>query len=112
MGRKRRKTGRGSIGGGAGAADGVPRPIPIEPVDLLAGLAPGVTVDADPLPAGIAGAADEVPAEASVAEVGRLVRDEPTVRRLIRTVGLPPRQAQADGGALYRPRHTRHKPGE
>jgi len=64
-------------------------PIPLEPVDLLAGLAPGVELHADELPPGIDDAGGEdvaVPATMTVAEAGKLVRaGEGTVRRLIRT---------------------------
>jgi len=98
-----------------------PAPIALEPVDLLAGLAPGVELRADDLPPGI----DEetpstvpLPATMSVAEAGRLIRSgEGTVRRLIRTTVLGPekRPAPREGADTDRagvlPR-TPGKPGE
>ena len=69
-------------------------PIPIQPVDLLAGIAPGVDLRADDLPPGIDA---EVPADGAtrtrltVAEAGKLIRaGDETVRRLIRTDMLKP----------------------
>jgi hypothetical protein len=68
------------------------QPIPLGAVDLLAGLAPGVELGADPLPPGIADATARTPATVTVDDVGRLLRsDESTVRRLIRTRVLRPR---------------------
>ena len=66
-------------------------PIPLDPVNLLAGLAPGVELMVDPLPSGIAGSEETVPVTVTVDEVGRLLRcGEATVRRLIRTAVLRP----------------------
>src|SRR5438093_661549 len=94
-------------------------PIPTAPVDLLAGLAPGVELTADDLPPGIASdLAPATPASATVAEVGKLIRaGDRTVRRLIRTNVLPAADAPApDAGADtdragVLPR-TSDKPGE
>ena len=84
-------------------------PIALRPIDLLAGIGPGITLDADDLPAGIA---DDQTSGASltVEEAGRLVRDEPVVRRLIRTPGIGP----GGGGRRSAPlvRRTRDKPSE
>ena len=70
-----------------------PVPIPLAPADLLAGIAPGLELTADDLPAGIAGAVEDTPAMVTVEEVGKLLRcGEGTVRRLIRTAVLRPIQ--------------------
>jgi excisionase family DNA binding protein len=86
--------GRAGTGGGDAGAAGKgrkPSPIPLEPIDLLAGLAPGVELAVDDLPAGVAGAATTTPVTVTVNEVGRLLRcSEATVRRLIRTAVLRP----------------------
>lgn len=83
--RKRRNAGPGE------------RPIPLEPVDLLAGLAPGVELQADDLPAQLhRGAAGAQPAVTSVTEAGRLLRaGDATIRRLIRTTAIEPSPARA-----------------
>jgi excisionase family DNA binding protein len=66
-------------------------PIPLDPVNLLAGLAPGVELVVDDLPAGVAGAEETGPMTVTVDEIGRLLRcSEATVRRLIRTAVLRP----------------------
>ena len=73
-----------------------PKPVPLAlaPVDLLAGLAPGVELHADDLPPGIdeeSAARTPLPATLTVAEAGRLIRSgEGTIRRLIRTTVLTP----------------------
>ncbi len=96
----------------------IPPPIPLDPVDLLAGLAPGVELHADDAPAGVdAEVPDPVPARLTVADAGKLVRaGESTIRRLIRSPALRPiqpgerRDGQPDrAGVLPR---TRGKPGE
>ncbi len=100
-----------------------PKPVPLAlaPVDLLAGLAPGVELHADDLPPGIdaeSSARTPLPASLTVAEAGRLIRSgEGTIRRLIRTTVLTPEKrpaarerADADrAGVLPR---TPGKPGE
>jgi len=66
-------------------------PIPLDPVNLLAGLAPGLELLVDDLPAGVAGAEETQPMTVTVDEIGRLLRcSEATVRRLIRTAVLRP----------------------
>ena len=66
-------------------------PIPLDPVNLLAGLAPGLELVVDDLPAGVAGADETQPMTVTVDEIGRLLRcSEATVRRLIRTAVLRP----------------------
>ena len=68
-----------------------PPPIPLDPVNLLAGLAPGAELVVGDLPAGVAGADDTQPMTVTVDEIGRLLRcSEATVRRLIRTAVLRP----------------------
>lgn len=66
-------------------------PIPLEPVDLLAGLAPGVELRADEMSSDVEGRPGDGSVVATVAEVGKLVRSgEGTIRRLIRSPGLRP----------------------
>jgi len=98
-----------------------PAPIALEPIDLLAGLAPGVELRADDLPPGIdeeSPARAPLPASLTVAEAGRLIRSgDGTIRRLIRTPGLAPEQRPAarDGADIDRagvPPRTARKPGE
>lgn len=73
-----------------------PEPIPLDPMSVLAGIAPGLTLEVDPLPAGVAGNEQTEQMTVTVEEVGRLLRcGEPTVRRLIRTAVLKP--VQVDG---------------
>jgi hypothetical protein len=98
-----------------------PAPIALEPVDLLAGLAPGVELHADDLPPGIdeeSPAGAPLPATVSVAEVGRLIRSgDGTIRRLIRTTVLGPEKRPATREAVDTdragvPPRTPGKPGE
>lgn len=85
-------------------------PIPLEPVDLLAGLAAGLELHASD--------ASADGASTDVAEVGKMIRaGEATVRRLIRTAslrpaapGTPPSDAVPDRAGVLPP--TRDKPGE
>ena len=96
-------------------------PLPLEPVDLLAGLAPGVELAADDLPPGIdadSGALAPMPASVTVADAGRLIRaGDRTVRRLIRTEVLRPGDGETSAvvddvdRAGVGPR-TPEKPGE
>jgi len=76
------------MGGGRGGKRAVEAPpIPLEPVDLLAGLGPGVELVADEVPEDVPvdGGLEDA-AVVTVTEVGKLLRQgEPTVRRLIRT---------------------------
>jgi hypothetical protein len=114
--------GKGRRGAGPAPADGEakrgsPTPIPLEPVDLLAGLAPGVELHADGLPEE---GDDSERVTATVAEAGRMIRaGEGTVRRLIRTTVLKPATAahtdqspvEDEDRAGVVPR-TRERPGE
>ena len=98
-------------------------PVPLAPVDLLAGLGPDVELHADDLPPGLEPGTvpnGPIPASMTVAEAGRLVRSgEGTIRRLIRSAAIRPDPAAADGdppalepdraGVLPR---TPDKPGE
>jgi excisionase family DNA binding protein len=71
--------------------DGAQGPIPLDPVNLLAGIAPGVELTADDLPPGIAGNDQAEEAMVTVEEVGRMLRvNENTIRRLIRTAVIRP----------------------
>jgi len=115
--------GRGTRGS-AGRREPAAPPIPLTPVDLLAGLAPGVELHADELPTSLDldAPADEA-ATMSVSEAGRILRcGDATIRRLIRTAVLRPideggaprlrRQDVEDiarAGVLPR---TRERPGE
>jgi len=94
-------------------------PIPLEPVDLLAGLAPGVDLEADAPPPEVGGGPDPEVALASVAEVGKLVRaGEEIIRRLIRSPAIGPSERDADDGSRLEPERagvvprTRERPGE
>jgi hypothetical protein len=103
----------------------VAAPIPLAPVDLLAGLAPGVELGADALPPGLDPewpAGTPVAARVTVGEVGKLLRSgDRTLRGLIRRPGLGPAPAGQAGRAEGRdvevcragvlPR-TRRRPGE
>ena len=96
-------------------------PIPLSPIELLAGLGPDVELLADDLPPGIAGTSSDggaTPAVTSVAEAGKLLRaGDSTLRRLVRTRGVLagsrdpiPHAAERDrAGVLPR---TPDKPGE
>lgn len=68
-----------------------PDPIPLDPVNLLAGIGSGLELTTDPLPAGVAGNDEDQEAWVSLADVGRLLRvNEATVRKLIRTAVIRP----------------------
>jgi hypothetical protein len=96
---RRARTGTESTSGAAPANEKAP-PIPLSPVDLLAGIAPGLELTADDLPAGVAGATTTEPATVTVEEVGKMLRcGEATVRRLIRTAVLRP--VEADGQVRF-----------
>jgi hypothetical protein len=108
MGGRRRKRTRGAAKG--------PGPIPLEPIDLLAGLAPGLELHADDVPAAID--PDAPSATTTVAEAGRMIRaGDGTIRRLIRTPVLRPAErpstrpdAESDRAGVLR--RTPDKPGE
>ena len=71
-------------------------PIPLDALSVLAGLAPGLVLETDDVPAGIAGATQDQPSTVTVEEVGKMLRcGEATVRRLIRTAVLKP--VEVDG---------------
>ena len=115
MGKERRGAGPASADGDAKRRS--PTPIPLEPVDLLAGLAPGVELHAD----GLLEEEDEAEqVTTTVTEAGRMIRaGEGTVRRVIRTTVLKPANAaptdqtpvEDDDRAGVVPR-TRERPGE
>jgi excisionase family DNA binding protein len=66
-------------------------PLPVQPVNLLAGIAPGIDLGADDLPAGVAGTEAARPATVSVEAVGKMLRcGDATVRRLIQSGVLRP----------------------
>jgi hypothetical protein len=91
MGRGRRKR--------AAGGRRKPGPIALEPVDLLAGLAPGLELHADDVPPTLDPDAP-LPASTTVAEAGRLIRaGDGTIRRLIRTQVLRPADRPARTGA-------------
>lgn len=110
------------MGGRGKRTDGrqpVPReeqpPIPLEPVDLLAGIAPGVVLHADEA----IDAEDAESGEVTVGDVGRMLRSgDATIRRLIRTAGIrptepaPPAAAPREVMRAGVPPRTRDKPGE
>ena len=93
-------------------------PLPLSPIELLAGLGPDVELLADDLPPGIASASPgggPTPAVTTVAEAGKLLRaGDTTIRRLVRTRGVlagspirsraPPSRDRA--GVLPRRRRT------
>jgi hypothetical protein len=97
-------------------------PIPLDPVNLLAGIAPGLELTADDLPAGIAGAQAPTEATISVEDLGRMLRvNEATIRRLIRTAVIRPvlvdgqarvPQSQVDAYQAGVHRRRPDKPGE
>jgi hypothetical protein len=96
-----------------------PTPIPLEPVDLLAGLAPGVELETDTAPPAAGSEPDSGPMVATVAEVGKLVRaGEEIIRRLIRSPGVRPTEAEDPDEPPLEPDRagvvprTRERPGE
>jgi hypothetical protein len=107
---------RRTCGGGVAAADDGPRargPIPLDPLTVITGIAPGVTLEGTVSPDG------GVPAvPISVDEVGRLLRcSEATVRRLIRTavlrpVGIGERWVRRSDVESYRQSLHRRIPGK
>jgi hypothetical protein len=111
-------TARSGSGDGRKRKRQIEAPIPLSAVDLLAGLAPGVELAADDLPAGIGGddaVCEPSPTTMTVAEAGRQVRaGEGTIRRLIRTPVLRP---ETRAGAVEPDRagvlpRSPEKPGE
>jgi hypothetical protein len=94
-------------------------PLPVTPLDLLAGLGDGVELHADgSLDAPDANADGAEPATTTVAETGKLVRSgDSTVRRLIRTSVLRPAAPGDEAPPLEPDRagvlpRTRERPGE
>jgi hypothetical protein len=93
-------------------------PLPLDAVDLLAGIAPGVQLEADDPPDGLPDADDpDAAGITSVAAVGRMLRSEDTtVRRLIRSDGIVPRERDAappfEPERAGVPPRTPDKPGE
>jgi hypothetical protein len=90
----------------------------VAPVDLLAGLAPGVELEADDLPPGIGDDESTGSSRAviTVGEAGRQVRaGDGTIRRMIRGRDIVPRDGEPRAGDVARagvlPR-TPDKPGE
>jgi hypothetical protein len=94
-------------------------PIPLDPVDLLAGLAPGVILHADEVPPDPDRPVGEDDAVTTVTEVGKLLRSgDDTIRRLIRTAGIEPREPHPADDDPPEPERagtvpkTRTRPGE
>jgi len=96
-------------------------PLPLTPIDLLAGLGPDVELLADDLPPGVASdtaSGGPTPAMTTVADAGKMLRaGDATIRRLVRTRGVLagsrdpiPRAAEPDRAGVV-PR-TPDKPGE
>ena len=68
-------------------------PIPLKPINALAGIGSGLELTVDDLPPGIAGneGREPEPMYVTVTEVGRMLRlNETAVRRLIRTAVIRP----------------------
>ena len=87
MSMRRTRRARGGGAGGADAGQASDGPIPLDPLSLITGIAPGITLESTVSTDGSMPAAATV----SVDEVGRLLRcSEATVRRLIRTAVLRP----------------------
>lgn len=87
MSMRRTRRARGGRAVGAAAGPSGEGPIPLDPLSLITGIAPGITLE------GTVSSDGRVPAGATVSvdEVGRLLRcSEATVRRLIRTAVLRP----------------------
>ena len=113
MGRRRM---HGTNARETGEPDDESAPIPLDPIGLLAGIAPGLELDGTTSPDG---SIESAPV--SVEEVGRLLRcNEATVRRLIRTAVLRPVGVgerfvrRRDVDHYWQSLHRRHagKPGE
>jgi len=103
----------------AAAGDGAEAPLPLDAVDLLAGIAPGVQLEADDPPECVPDAdCPDAVGVTSVGEVGRMLRsDDTTIRRLIRTDGIAPGDGTAAVLGLEPeragvPPRTPEKPGE
>ena len=108
---------RRARGGGPAAADDGPigqGPISLDPLSLIAGIAPGLTLEGTLSPDGSVAAT----APLSVDEAGRLLRcSEATVRRLIRTavlrpVGIGERWVRRSDVESYRQSLHRRVPGK
>lgn len=66
-------------------------PIPLDPVNALAGIGAGLELTTDPVPAGLTGAPGEQSGSVSVEELGRMLRlGEASIRKLIRTAVIRP----------------------
>jgi len=100
-------------------------PIPLAPIELLAGLGPGVDLEADDLPPGLdpeSLAGEPLSARVTVGEVGKHLRSgDRTLRRLIRTPVVRPVPAGGEGLVEGRdvevcragvPPRDRRRPGE
>jgi excisionase family DNA binding protein len=112
MRRTRRAGGAGAVGPDVGPVrEG---PIPLDPLSLITGIAPGIVLEGTVSPDGSVRAV----APLSVDEVGRLLRcSEATVRRLIRTavlrpVGVGERWVRRSDVESYRQSLHRRVPGK
>lgn len=118
---RRKASGTGSKGRARKRKTPAGPPIPLTPIDLLAGLGPDVELLADDLPPGIASESADggaTPAMTTVGETGKMLRaGDATIRRLLRTRGVLagsgdpiPRAVEPDRAGVV-PR-TPDKPGE
>jgi hypothetical protein len=114
MSMRRTRSGRAQRGGASTGAQPGTVPIPLDSVSLLAGIAPGLELEATVVAGGPAPSSGPV----SVDEVGRLLRcSEATVRRLIRTavlrpVGVGERHVRRSDLESYRQSLARRVPGK